>query len=960
MNSTQAGLVLQHIRGLAATHRATGPPDAQLLKRFIAQRDEAAFAALVRRHGPMVLNVCRSVLHHEQDAEDAFQATVLVLARKADSIRHPEAVASWLCEVAYNVAVKAQADAARRRVHQRRATPFAPADPTLDMTLRDLRRVLHEELRRLPDKYRLPLILCYLEGRSQEEAAGQLGWSKGTFRGRLDRGRAHLRRRLAARGVSLSALLCATAVAPQAAAEALVDSVVRAAVGGAASAALSARVSALAEGVVSTMYTSKLKIVTAVLLAVGLVAGAGALARQALAAREQPVERQKPEVSSQKPKPAAAPPPAADEKGDSIEMSGRVVDPAGKPVAGAKVFFARTVLAFHRDPPPPPPRPATTTDAQGRFRFRVRRTGYLYAEEKADWLQGGLVAVAQGYGPGWGYNDSVEKLAGVTIKLIKDVPIAGRVLNLEGKPVAGVSVRVRSYHLRDGDLKAWVEALKARKEPYAAASLGSMNPAYQLGLARPVVTGADGTFRLTGVGAERVVTLRFEGPTIATSEVYVVTRDCPTVVVPRDRKRPERGNHVYHGPKFDHVVAPTMPIVGSVRARDTGKPLAGVNIRAQLYSAYGYHGPHHYIHTTTDKEGRYRLVGLPRLKGHYLWVTPAPGQPYLPPERKTTGVSAGLDPLRVDFELKRGVLIRGRVTDKETGQPLWARVEYFAFADNPHLKQGGALHGLSFQTRTTPDGSFTLVALPGRGLVAARAAYKETYSDRKRYLINVGADKIKGPIITHLGPWLHWQFNTVVEISPARNAESIRQDIALDPGTTVTGTIVGPDGKPVAGVSISGAPGTVAQVHDLPTAKFRLRSIDPEHARAFFFRHRDKKLGAAVLLKGHQPMPVTVRLQKCATLTGRILDRDGQPCPNLDLTVMIHKGQLNITQDWGGLFAGKTGKDGRFRIEGVIPGLKIGLQVWKNPRFVDKQLVRELSLEAGEVKNLGDVKVEQE
>src|SRR5262249_1564256 len=153
---------------------------------------------------------------------------------------------------------------------------------------------------------------------------------------------------------------------------------------------------------------------------------------------------------------------------------------------------------------------------------------------------------------------------------------------------------------------------------------------------------------------------------------------------------------------FDHVVAPTMPVVGTVRAKDTGKPLAGVTIRAQLSSAYGFHDRDHYLRTTTDKEGRYRLVGLPKMEGHYLWVTPAAGQPYLPPPRKTAGVSSGLDPLTVNFEMQRGVLIRGRVTDKATGQPVPAVVEYFAFEDNPHYKEGGVLWGLSFQTRTSP------------------------------------------------------------------------------------------------------------------------------------------------------------------------------------------------------------------------------------------------------------------
>src|SRR5262249_5188483 len=145
-------------------------------------------------------------------------------------IHHPEAVAGWLYGVAYRTALEAQANAARRRVQERKVPPRPPADPTLDMTLRDLQRVLHEELQRLPEKYRLPIILCYLEDHSQDEAAAQLGWSKGPLRGRLDRGRERLRRRLAARGVALSGLLATLAIVPRASAEAFVEPIVRAAV----------------------------------------------------------------------------------------------------------------------------------------------------------------------------------------------------------------------------------------------------------------------------------------------------------------------------------------------------------------------------------------------------------------------------------------------------------------------------------------------------------------------------------------------------------------------------------------------------------------------------------------------------------------------------------------------------------------------------------------------------------
>src|SRR5207302_2719156 len=134
--------------------------DNRLLERFAAHRDEAAFAALLKRHGPMVLGVCQSVLHNLHDAEDAFQAAFLVLARKAGSIQRREAVSSWLHRVAYHLAVKAQADAARRRVLEKRAVTMPSTDPVLDMSLRELRSVLNEELRQLPDEYRAPLVLC--------------------------------------------------------------------------------------------------------------------------------------------------------------------------------------------------------------------------------------------------------------------------------------------------------------------------------------------------------------------------------------------------------------------------------------------------------------------------------------------------------------------------------------------------------------------------------------------------------------------------------------------------------------------------------------------------------------------------------------------------------------------------------------------------------------------------------
>jgi RNA polymerase sigma factor (sigma-70 family) len=177
--------VIGYIRRVAGPGDPGTPTDGRLLERFVRNKDESAFQALLQRHGAMVLGVCRRVLGDVHDAEDAFQATFLVLVRKARSIGKADSVGSWLYGVAYRTALKARADAARRRIHERQGGEMSNSDPLADVAWRDLRAVLDEELGRLPEKYKAPLVLCYLEGKTNEEAAQLLGWTKGTVSGRL-------------------------------------------------------------------------------------------------------------------------------------------------------------------------------------------------------------------------------------------------------------------------------------------------------------------------------------------------------------------------------------------------------------------------------------------------------------------------------------------------------------------------------------------------------------------------------------------------------------------------------------------------------------------------------------------------------------------------------------------------------------------------------------------------------
>jgi RNA polymerase sigma factor (sigma-70 family) len=211
--SAEPATLVRHLRRLV-TARATGQrSDAELVADFAARGEPAAFEALVRRHGPMVLAAGRRVLHHREDAEDVFQATFLLLARKAGSLRHAEAVGSWLYGVARRLALHARARAARERLYERATNPAPPAEPLTDLTLREARAIFDEELGRLAERHRAPLVLCCLEGLTRDEAARRLGWRLATVKNRLERARELLRRRLRRRGLTVPAALGAVLLA---------------------------------------------------------------------------------------------------------------------------------------------------------------------------------------------------------------------------------------------------------------------------------------------------------------------------------------------------------------------------------------------------------------------------------------------------------------------------------------------------------------------------------------------------------------------------------------------------------------------------------------------------------------------------------------------------------------------------------------------------------------------------
>ncbi len=296
MATDQINGLIRQLRRAALLGDGGGLSDQQLLGRFLRDREEAAFEALVCRHGPMVLGVCRRVLRNAADADDAFQATFLVLVRKAAAIGRPESLGNWLYGVAYRTALEARTAAARRRLKERQVADMAGRQVPEDDRWNELRRLLDQELARLPEKYRAPVVLCELEGKTHKEAGRLLGCPEGTISGRLARARKLLAKRLTRHGVALTGGGLAAALSQAAPAApvppTLAHATMKAATGIVAgqagiAGAVPAQVAALTEGVLKTMLLTKLKITLAVvLLASGVGVGVGVLSRRAPAGEQ--------------------------------------------------------------------------------------------------------------------------------------------------------------------------------------------------------------------------------------------------------------------------------------------------------------------------------------------------------------------------------------------------------------------------------------------------------------------------------------------------------------------------------------------------------------------------------------------------------------------------------------------------------------------------------------------------
>lgn len=985
MSIGQLDTLLRHVRRLADVTNRDGFSDGQLLARFQADREESAFTALMRRHSRLVWSVCRHVLRHEQDAEDAFQATFLVLARKADSIRKTEAVGSWLHGAAYRIAMRAKRDAAIRRKHEGRAGSVScrvedhPAantagSPERTMSLREGLAVLDEEVQRLPAKHRAVFVACCLEGKTMAETARELGWKEGTVSGTLSRAKERLRSRLARRGVTLSAALAALALTDRVTASlpvklfsATLEAALRYAAGGPAPAALSALIRAAS----SVALFTKAKI-AGVLVALAASACCFAFASS---------PSDKSDAASAKQQAKAEPQPA---KEDAVAYSGRVVDPDGKPVAGAKVYFQFLTRA---DEPTPV---RATTDENGRFAFSLTPKDVPLSADSMEFTArkvGFIVVKADSFAFAW--HPPIKGTKDIAFHLARDdSPIQGRMLDLQGKPIAGVRVTVLSAAMNnEGDLSPFLQALKDRKSLYESIVKHLPNFLHNPFISRREVTllpstktDAEGRFRIPGFAREQLIELRVEGPTVERQEFYVLNRAKPagsdalltTNRQPADRMYGAAEKAILRWNGFEYAAAPGQVVVGTVRDADSKVSLPGAIIESYVLAGTNL-AQNTLYHTVADAQGRYRFTGLPRGKGNQIRIRPPKGEPYIPLVKSVPPKDALVE-ATVDADLPRGVFVDVTAKDKATGRPVPGSVSYFTFPDkiDPNMPFFSGPFSDSYDNfmAIRNDGTFRFVAVSRKAILAFRA-------DWTKYPIAKEADALQLPSALSAS-----NFMAFAELNPKVGDDPVTVDFVLDTGGVTKIRVVDPDGKPLPGTLAAGLRHDWFTGADWPgmdkAGEYLALGLDPMHPRLLCFAHWDKKLAGSVVVRGDEKAPVTVKLQPWASVKGRLLNANGQPIKNETLWFTelppLNPGKyraldngLHVVERSGYKPSPdpRTDADGNFQVEGLIPGLKYNLALrdsqgafawdqikWQGLAFSN------LVLKPGESKDLGDVKLQ--
>jgi RNA polymerase sigma factor (sigma-70 family) len=958
--------------------------DRQLVERFVARRDavgEAAFAAIVTRHGPMVLAICRQVLGDRHEADDSFQAVFLVLARRARSIRDPDLLANWIYGVALRTARKARAQRDRRCRNEKAAmmqhlrsdscmlSDQSAHGPEQTILAREVAEALYSEIGRLPRPFRLAVVLCYFEGLSLDEAAHRLRCPAGTVRSRLARAYDKLRRGLTKRGVVMPAAGIAAVLASRTASacvsSALCETTARAAMnfaaGGAAAGAISSAAIAMAHDVLRSMLLNKLKLTALTLFFLGAIAtGAGyvihplnALARH----REgEPASEPRRNPARAEPRPSEIAQDTNKPAPGRMFVIGRVLDSQGKPVPNASVLVYARTTAFHiLDRPEGLAYPKdighAKSDGTGQIQVDVPRTSSSSHDEL------GVVALAPGHGAGWLTLDTDAEQPVADITLPPEQIIHGRVFELSGQPAGNVRVSVTAIRR----IVLPQPQLLPRRSGYDGPRFWWAHPDDLPGWPRTAVSDAEGRFTLRGVGRGLHAYLTVVDPRFATQVVETETDEISS-------KKP-----------LAIALQPARTLSGRVTYADTGKPVPNVRVGVIGFNQVGLGnlGAPTFF-TTTDHEGRYRANPRGGAQGTVHAVAPH-GEPYL---GASQGIAwpKGAITHSTDLALQRGVLVRGKVTELTSHQPVAGAIVAL---------RGPATTDTSVANppvKTSADGSFVLAARSRRGYIVVNGPT----GDYVRRELDEGLFTDGQPG----GRRFYYHAFLACDENPGDPDHDV--NLTIQACRPIKGQVVGPDGKALTGAWIIS--GQTFDDSRFPLSQFwndfyhgvthnglfEVHGLAPDAAVSVSFLEPKLKLGATVRVSGKPDTgePIVVKLAPCGTATARLVGPDGKPLahftPLFAVMMVITPGEFSpIKARKESRFMPVAGVpeaidpvnypvhpasdgDGRIVFPALIPGTTY--------HVVDRstsgarpgmQLRKEFTVKAGETLDLGDILIEK-
>jgi hypothetical protein len=681
-------------------------------------------------------------------------------------------------------------------------------------------------------------------------------------------------------------------------------------------------------------------------------------------------------------KPAAAIDP--DDPKQAGRFVGRVTGPDDRPLAGARLFVVP------HDPVPAKAGPVrAVSGADGRFEFDALDMTYTELDGLPARLQGMLIATADGYMPDWvvtwgqprgstHYDHGSIKGADLALRLSRDdVPIHGRLLDHEGRPLAGAQVRLSALMVPwERDLDAHLNKYRrSRNEVWVFDYHRSVyQPSVLPGVTAETVTDADGRFRISGLGQDRLVDLKITAPGVVDTYLRVMTRDAPDVVIDRDSDGyPSRATL---GAGFTLRLRRGRTISGVVRDRDTRQPIPGIwvgpggdafnGLRTGTYP------------TVTDAEGRFTISGIdPQIAGMDILAVPSPGQPYVIAKAEAAGPSEAV------IECPRGIPFRLYVVD-DVGAPVDAEVEYEPVMPNAHLD--GLLRGAAYHSGIPPYGNRSLnraakkekgvyegFVIPGPGAVLvktpSRPDFRPAHVDPKAFFAPGKADwtaqeristyGTQDTLMIPYGGVNQAYFAAIVLVNPPVGSKPLQLSTTVFRDSPRQVTLLDPDGKPVVGCQSQGMTEFPWDFETrLRTSTFPITKLHPDHGRRITFVKEDRKLIGFLLARGDSVAPSIVRMQPWGLVTGRILDENGKPAAATELSAAsLGSGTSTAENDLniGEIPPTRCDGEGRFRIERLVPGQRYRAEVYRDAG-VAGMAFENLVLQPGEVRDLGDIR----